>query len=396
MNTRTERPRTSALLVTLGAGVLGLAGVVGTRQLGVHSRLRQLEGEVSRVPIQSQAQLRALEELHLEIAVLREELNRASSGESAAQSLAERLAGAESRLSDIAGAIDAQGTSLKVLTEASSTLAPTLEERMAVQAERMGGLIEELRSRLETAESKVDSSGLQLDQLLQADQRDVARMWVDLVGPTVQLAGENSVGSGVLLASIELPGNELQETTYVTYLLTAWHVVRDILEGDLEMPVPVITYPEDGSTRQYKAVLLRHDPTLDAALLELDAREPFEFGAILPPRSRLGDVRIFDPIYAVGCPLGNDPIPTPGEIATCHHRVEELNYWMINAPTYIGNSGGGIFDAHSHELLGIFSKIYTHGSLRPTIVPHMGLVTPLASIYDWLEAVGFGQLVPKE
>jgi hypothetical protein len=65
---------------------------------------------------------------------------------------------------------------------------------------------------------------------------------------------------------------------------------------------------------------------------------------------------------------------------------------MISAPTYIGNSGGGIFDAESHELLGIFSKIYTHGSVRATIVPHMGLVTPLEKIYDWFETTEYGYL----
>ena len=69
---------------------------------------------------------------------------------------------------------------------------------------------------------------------------------------------------------------------------------------------------------------------------------------------------------------------------------------MISAPTYIGNSGGGIYDAETHELLGIFSKIYTHGSLRPTVVPHMGLVTSLKTIYDWLDSVGLASMEAKE
>ena len=36
-------------------------------------------------------------------------------------------------------------------------------------------------------------------------------------------------------------------------------------------------------------------------------------------------------------------------------------------------------------MLGVFSKIYTHGGLRPLVVPHMGLVTPLTPVYDWLD-----------
>ena len=102
--------------------------------------------------------------------------------------------------------------------------------------------------------------------------------------------------------------------------------------------------------------------------------------------------KVFAPIYAAGCPLGNDPIPTRGEIASVHHEVDGTDYWMISAPTYIGNSGGGVYDEATHELLGIFSKIYTHGNLRPTVVPHMGLVTPLARIYEWLEAEGYARV----
>jgi hypothetical protein len=110
----------------------------------------------------------------------------------------------------------------------------------------------------------------------------------------------------------------------------------------------------------------------------------------------LARARIFDRIYAVGCPLGNDPIPTWGEIADTHHAVDGQRYWMISAPTYIGNSGGGIFDADTHELLGIFCKIYTHGSVRPTVVPHMGLVTSLAGVYDWLDQTAYAHLEPAE
>jgi hypothetical protein len=218
-------------------------------------------------------------------------------------------------------------------------------------------------------------------------------MWRELVGPVVQLSGESSVGSGVLL-----PSKAREEGGYRTFVLTAWHVVRDI-QGDppaLDLPVPVQIYREEGTTRQEKARLLQHDAKLDSAILELVTDDPLEYGARLAPRSRLNDTRIFDQVVAVGCPLGNDPIPTRGEIATCAHEVDGERYWMINAPTYIGNSGGGIFDSRTHELMGIFSKIYTHGSLRPTIVPHMGLVTPMNKVYDWLTQVGYGELVPRD
>jgi S1-C subfamily serine protease len=279
-------------------------------------------------------------------------------------------------------------SSLTELAEAQSTLPSPTEIR------NHDARIEELNALVSTTHQTATDTMRQVQRLdRQIVPRDPTRMWRELVGPVVQLAGESSVGSGVLLRSEW----DASRAEYRTYLITAWHVVRDI-QGDLSntsMPVPVNIYGEDRSIRAEEAKLLAFDVDLDAALLEVQTKDALPNGATLASRDQLESTRIFDRIYAVGCPLGNDPIPTPGEIATCNHTVEGELYWMINAPTYIGNSGGGIFDAQTHELLGIFSKIYTHGSLRPTIVPHMGLVTPLMEIYDWLDQEGYSSLVPQ-
>jgi S1-C subfamily serine protease len=230
------------------------------------------------------------------------------------------------------------------------------------------------------------------DQLAKNLQRDRERMWRDLLGPTVQLMGEETVGSGVLLASEPVEGSH----DFITYVITAWHVIRDIQTApeSTNTPVPVTIYARSGEVRNETAHLLKFDAGLDVAILKLDTTKPVDCGAKLASRERLRQVSTFEQIYAVGCPLGNDPIPTFGEVADIHHTVDGQHYWMISAPTYIGNSGGGVFDADTHELLGIFTKIYTHGTLRPTVVPHMGLATPLPAIYDWLDQVGFARLEP--
>ena len=56
-------------------------------------------------------------------------------------------------------------------------------------------------------------------------------------------------------------------------------------------------------------------------------------------------------------------------------------YWMVSSPAYFGNSGGGVFHAETLELVGIFAKIYTHGSYRPQVITHMGLAVPLARLH---------------
>ncbi|MCA8965741.1 MAG: hypothetical protein KDC48_12730, partial [Planctomycetes bacterium] len=87
------------------------------------------------------------------------------------------------------------------------------------------------------------------------------------------------------------------------------------------------------------------------------------------------------------------PVPSHGEVSSLKNELNGANYWMINAPTYFGNSGGGIYLADTHQLIGVFSKIYTHGKGNPVVVPHMGLCTPIDVVYDWLKEEGLSHLL---
>ncbi len=263
----------------------------------------------------------------------------------------------------------------------------------SAEPERLQGRLDELSldelralATRTSAEGSAELNALKarVEPLLAKGEPD--RLWHELVGPVVQLSGDLTVGSGVLLESQRRASGE----GWVTHLLTSWHVVRDIY-GTIERvdtPVPVRMYEPSGRYHDQTAHMVAYDVGLDIALLEMDLDSAVPHGARLATREELELVRTFESVYAVGCPLGNDPIPTSGEIASTAHDVDGLNYWMISAPTYIGNSGGGIFRASDHSLIGIFSKIYTHGSARTTIVPHMGLATPMPVIYEWLDRSG--------
>lgn len=218
-------------------------------------------------------------------------------------------------------------------------------------------------------------------------------LWNDLLGPTIQVSGEETVGSGVLLRS-----RADADGAWRTPILTAWHVIRDIRpdEDTGEVSVPVTLYAKDGSIDPQTALLVKRDADLDVALLELRTSAPLPHGAKLASRETLRRAQVFEPVWAVGCPLGNDPIPTAGTLSDTHHHVDGMRYWMISAPTYIGNSGGGVYHGRTRELVGVFTKIYTHGSARPTVVPHMGLATPLETVYDWLEHEGIAGVEPSE
>jgi len=339
--------------------------------------------------------LRLQRNVHGQILSMDERLESNARGSKLAQDLSFRVLDTESRLGDLGEDLFSQASTLDRIQEFQERFGP---DHMTAQLEEYDAesnlRIEAIAAQMATVESNALEASAAIRRLgaSPAGTRNLEQMWDELVGPIVQLSGDVSVGSGVLLQS----RRDEASGSYLTHVLTAWHVVRDI-QGDLsktEMPVPVTVYSQDGQTEHTEAKLLVFNVRLDAALLEITSEAPFRHGASLASPKRLDDLEIFDEVYAVGCPLGNDPIPTAGEIATVRHKVDGSNYMMINAPTYIGNSGGGIFDANTHELLGIFSKIYTHGSLRPTIVPHMGLVTPLTHIYEWLRAEGLASVVP--
>jgi len=310
----------------------------------------------------------------------------------------EEAAAAEARLAGLATSLEHDLAAARAEVRAQSRriaalegLADTVTRTDEVSQTRWNGLVRALEATTQVALETRDELGRVRTHI--AADHDV--QWQAMVAPTVQLAGDTTVGSGVLLPSRPI---EDEPGAYTTLLVTAYHVVRDIRADslDADAPVPVFVRGPDGEKREYEARLLDHDVDLDAALLALETTHAFEVGALLPTRARLRAARVFDPVVAVGCPLGNDPIPTRGQLTDLHHVVGDDRFWMISAPTYIGNSGGGIYSSASHELLGVFTKIYTHGAIRPTVIPHMGLVTPLDAFYDWIDAGDVARVVEDD
>jgi S1-C subfamily serine protease len=142
--------------------------------------------------------------------------------------------------------------------------------------------------------------------------------------------------------------------------------------------------------------MVASEPKIDAALVKLVTDRKLPNVANVLPREETDEVNVWDPVCAVGCPLGNDPVPSKGEVSSLTNELNGANYWMVNAPTYFGNSGGGIYRADTRQLIGVFSKIYTHGKGQPVVVPHMGLCTPMDLVYEWLEGEKMDHLLRSE
>src|SRR5690606_13756983 len=170
-----------------------------------------------------------------------------------------------------------------------------------------------------------------------------------LMGPTVRINATHEVGSGTVLWSRFVgPGRAR------SYVLTAWHILQEEAEGAF---FEVDLYEDGQPLRTERGRLVAHDAKLDLALVEVDSRQPHRFLANLPARQDMGELRVFTPIYAIGCPLGYPPLPTSGELTSRDKVLDGNHYCMVNAPTIFGNSGGGIYTAHTHLLIGVLSRI---------------------------------------
>jgi S1-C subfamily serine protease len=264
----------------------------------------------------------------------------------------------------------------------------TFRSQMSTDFERQKALVDayihETRTKEEDAASKLSETQVAIATLATQLYRDPSELTRTMLSPTVQLNGDDTVGSGTVVFSGENPKSHAVET----YVLTAHHVVRNILADTPKAAQDGfdVTIYLPGEKLVVKGRMVASQPKIDAALVRLVTERKLPFVANVLPRSECAQVKVWDAVCAVGCPLGNDPVPSNGEVSSLHNELNGANYWMINAPTYFGNSGGGIYLGDTRQLIGVFSKIYTHGKGAPVVVPHMGLCTPMESIYEWLQS----------
>lgn len=274
--------------------------------------------------------------------------------------------------------------------------------------EEQGAVILRQASRLADQESQLADGFLRLDGLRDSVQAQAVlaattkpamtasmrrkQLRHDILRPVFQVSGDDAVGSAVLV----FHGEDEDGAYYLA--LSAYHVLRDIVANENGVDPHEVVFDNifdqiTGGPVIVPGVMLAEKIDSDLALLRINT--DIDLGAVaqLAPLARLNLIDAFSPVYTVGCPLGTNAQATRGEITRDDWRVEDQPYWMVSSPAYFGNSGGGVFLEETHELIGIFSKIYTHGNYRPQVVTHMGLAVPLETIHGWLNGIGYGFLV---
>jgi len=286
--------------------------------------------------------------------------------------------------------------STEMLEEERHELARLIDDRTGKIEATLKSRLEEGRGLLEDARNGTELNAAMINKLERNLHRDQSFMKRKMIFPTVQLRGSGTVGSGVLIYS--RPQGEKKNA--VSFILTAYHVVTEVMggrsTGGIVDGIRILSSDSEFNPEVYSAELALVSKNLDLALLRLRSNVQFPNVAEFTSRKTFGAIDIFTRAYAVGCPLGNRPMPTAGEISSKRKVVGSQVFWMINAPTFFGNSGGGVYLASNCKLIGISSMVYTYGRASPTVVPHMGLFVPLGSLYQWLDEEGYSFLYKGE
>ncbi len=286
------------------------------------------------------------------------------------------LRGLEARMEDLE-AEEQRERRRNVLEE--KRLLDEIERLRAHEVAQTAQQVSVVEARVQLLRELADRAQLEED----ARRVDIRLIHRELVEPTVRVNARSEVGSGSVVSS-KLRGGKIR-----TLVLTAWHIVKDNVTETTPTPIEVDIYDASGKPRETRSMLVAHNEALDLALLEIeDEKAPATTARLARPQD-VARASVFSKVYAIGCPLGYAPMPTSGDLTSLAKELDGITYWMTNAPTIFGNSGGGIYFAETRQLVGVLSRISAYKNLIDVAVPHMGIVTPIALVYDWLDTTEF-------
>lgn len=218
----------------------------------------------------------------------------------------------------------------------------------------------------------------------------------ELMLPVTRIRTKKALGSGTVIYS--KPG---KDNDYTTLILTNWHVVENLIEvkevwssllqrnikKDVRSIADVDFFEYRWVSRAIgqtaiQADIAAYDRDEDLALLKLRSGKPVPAVAKLYPKDKENKLRVTMPVFTVGAGLGESPIITQGMLSQFGIDIDNREFILNSAASIFGNSGGAMFLADTHELLGVPARIaVTWGSA----VTHMSYAIPITRIYAFLE-----------
>ena len=219
--------------------------------------------------------------------------------------------------------------------------------------------------------------------------------------PIVRVRTQKAGGSGTIIYSKQKPDS----ADYETYVLTNEHVIDDciivkkawdsVLKKNIEKEfltpctVEIFSYvkmSKRDSGQTFGAEIIAYDKEHDLAILKLDSPTPAKHVATIYPKGKEDDIKLFSDIWCCGCSLGHEPLINKGQITSLKETIDNKLYWMSNAHSIFGNSGGAIFLADTGEFIGVPSRITAMQlGFGVDIITWMGFFGPIVRVYEFVE-----------
>jgi len=131
------------------------------------------------------------------------------------------------------------------------------------------------------------------------------------------------------------------------------------------------------------ANIIDEDESLDVALLSFESDQVLPI-ARMADQSLLEQIRVFDEIFAIGCQLGNKPLPTNGIVSQII-KQDDLLLYSITSCIAPGSSGGGVFIRHDNHYYFIGIPFKTDVAYNGQFIPHLGYAISLSSIQSFID-----------
>lgn len=218
--------------------------------------------------------------------------------------------------------------------------------------------------------------------------------------PVVRVRTQKAAGSGTIIFS---QPDLKRDGDYLTFVLTNWHVVesaiktRDqwhpVLKRDVKAEIldPVTVEIFDyvwlstvNSSNSHRAQIVAYDKNHDLAVLKLDSPKQYPYIAQLMDPESAREFKLFTPVWTSGCSLAHDPFANPGYVTYLHETIESKLYWMCNANSIFGNSGGGVFCGETGQQIGVTARITgIQVGFGVDIMTWMGFFIPAPRIHEF-------------
>ena len=223
----------------------------------------------------------------------------------------------------------------------------------------------------------------------------------------IDTKGNQSAGSGTIIYSEPDPENDGE---FLNFVLTNHHVIDALIllkddwdsvlkknrkkEFFTKARVEIFDYinlSTVDSARGGSADVVAYSVAHDLALLKLSTPKKLGYVSPILPEDKIKKLRLYSDVCVSGCSMAHEPFSNFGQLTFLTEDIENKQYFMYNAGSYFGNSGGSLFwmgeeclPEYQGYLIGVPSRLTGHQlGFGMDMVTFMGFSAHTSRLYEF-------------